>query len=101
MSATSAPAPDVTFVLDTYHHFEWPKSMLAAMKRDTKARGRLVIVDWYRRQNEVFDKWRIDAMQHLRLDVDGVIEEVEFHGWNHVDTLTSLDYQFFAVFTRR
>ncbi len=92
---------DVTFVLDTYHHFEWPKSMLAAMKRDTKARGRLVIVDWYRRQNGVFDKWRIDAMQHLRLDVDGVIEEVELHGWNHVDTLTFLDYQFFAVFTPR
>lgn len=40
---------DVTFVLDTYHHFEWPKTMLDAMKRDTKRDGRLVIVDWYRR----------------------------------------------------
>ena len=92
---------DVTFVLDTYHHFEWPKSMLDAMKRDTKTRGRLVIVDWYRRPNEIFDKWGIDAMQHLRLDVDGVIEEVERHGWNHVATLAFLDHQFFAVFTPR
>jgi predicted methyltransferase len=92
---------DVTFILDTYHHFEWPKSMLDAMKRDTKPRGRLVIVDWYRRPNEIFDKWGIDAMQHLRLDVDDVIDEVERQGWNHVDTLTFLDHQFFAVFTPR
>jgi hypothetical protein len=64
-------------------------------------RHRLVIVDWYRRPNEIFDKWGIDAMQHLRLDLDDVIDEVERQGWNHVDTLTFLDHQFFAVFTPR
>jgi protein-L-isoaspartate O-methyltransferase len=48
---------DVIFVLDSYHHFEWPRSMLDAMKRDMKAQGRLVIVDWCRRQNEIFEKW--------------------------------------------
>jgi ubiquinone/menaquinone biosynthesis C-methylase UbiE len=92
---------DVTFVLDAYHHFEWPKSMLDAMKRDTKPGGRLVIVDWYRRQNEILEKWGIDAMQHLRLDIDGVIEEIKSHGWNHVDTRKFLEHQFFAVFTPR
>ena len=40
-------------------------------------------------------------MQHVRLDVDGVIEEVTSHDWNHVDTRTFLDHQFFAVFTPR
>jgi ubiquinone/menaquinone biosynthesis C-methylase UbiE len=92
---------DVTFVLDTYHHFEWPKPMLDAMKRDTKPTGRLVIVDWYRRPNEIFQKWNIDAMQHLRLDVDGVIEEISQSGWKHVETRTFLDHQFFAVFVPR
>jgi predicted methyltransferase len=92
---------DVTFVLDAYHHFEWPKSMLDAMKGDTKTRGRLVIVDWYRQPNQIFEKWGIDAMQHLRLDVDGVVEEIKRHGWNHVGTQTFLDHQFFAVFTPR
>ena len=92
---------DVTFVLDAYHHFEWPKAMLEAIKRDTKADGRLVIVDWYRRQNEIFDKWGVNAMQHLRLDIDGVIDEIETHGWTHVDTRRFLDHQFFAVFTPR
>jgi hypothetical protein len=60
-----------------------------------------VIVDWYRRQNEIFDKWGVNAMQHLRLDIDGVIDEIETHGWTHVDTRRFLDHQFFAVFTPR
>jgi hypothetical protein len=75
--------------------------MLDAMKRDTKPSGRLVIVDWYRRPNEVFQKWGIDAMQHLRLDVDGVVEEISQAGWKHVETKTFLDHQFFAVFVPR
>lgn len=92
---------DVTFVLDAYHHFEWPRRMLEVMKGDTKPGGRLVIVDWYRRQNEVFDFWKIDAMKHLRLDLDGVIEEIEAQGWDHVETQKFLDYQYFVVFRSR
>ena len=92
---------DVTVVLDVYHHFEWPKPMLDAMKRDMKPRGRLVIVDFYRRQNDVFDRWKIDAAKHLRLDMDGVINEIASHGWRHVDTRKFLDYQYFVVFTPR
>ncbi len=92
---------DVTFVLDAYHHFEWPSRMLEVMKGDTKPNGRMVIVDFYRRQNEVFDSWKIDAMKHLRLDLDGVIKEIEAHGWDHVDTRKFLDYQYFVVFRPR
>jgi predicted methyltransferase len=94
-------ACDVAFVLDTYHHFEWPAPMLDAMKRDLAPGGRLVIVDWYRRPNTIFDKLGIDPADHMRLDLDGVVEEVTRNGWNHVDTRTFLEYQFFAVFTPR
>ncbi len=75
--------------------------MLDAMKRDSKRGGQLVIVDWYRRPNPIFDTWKIDVMKHVRLDADGVIDEIEAHGWNHVDTRTFLEHQFFAVFTPR
>lgn len=92
---------DVTFVLDVYHHFEWPTTMLEVMKRDTKAAGRLVIVDWYRRPNPIFDMWKLDPMKHLRLDADGVVAEIVAHGWKHVDTRRFLDHQFFAVFEPR
>jgi ubiquinone/menaquinone biosynthesis C-methylase UbiE len=90
---------DLTFVLDAYHHFEWPRPMLEAMKGDTKPDGRLVIVDFYRRQNHVFDRWGIDAMKHVRLDVDAVVEEVSAHGWRHEETRRFLELQYFAVFT--
>ena len=92
---------DVTFVLDTYHHFEWPKPMLDAMKNDTKPAGRLVVVDWYRRPNPVFEKWKIDPAKHIRLDLDAVIAEIEAHGWDHVETRTFLDHQYFVVFKPR
>ena len=92
---------DVTFVLDVYHHLEWPKPMLDAMKADTKPDGRMVVVDWYRRPNPVFDRWKIDAMQHIRLDLDDVVEEIESHGWDHVETRTFLDHQYFVVFKPR
>ena len=72
-----------------------------AMKRDTKASARLVIVDSYRRQNEIFSGWGIDAMKHLRLDLDGVVEEIKSFGWVHVDTRRFLDHQFFLVFGPR
>lgn len=92
---------DVTFVLDAYHHFEWPKPMLDAMKRDTKPGGRLVIVDWYRRQNEIFTQWGIDPLKHLRLDLDGVVAEITAQGWDHVETRRFLDHQYFVVFRPR
>ena len=94
-------ACDVAFVLDAYHHFEWPEPMLAAMAKDLKPGGRLIIVDWDRKQNEIFDRWGIDAKQHLRLDREGVVREIESLGWRKVDSRSILDHQFFLVFEPR
>jgi ubiquinone/menaquinone biosynthesis C-methylase UbiE len=92
---------DVAFVLDAYHHFEWPKPMLDAIAGDLKPGGRLVIVDFHRRQNPWFDRWGIDANKHLRLDRDGVIAELEDYGWKLVDSRNFLEQQYFLVFQRR
>jgi ubiquinone/menaquinone biosynthesis C-methylase UbiE len=92
---------DIAFVLDAYHHFEFPQPMLEAMAKDLKPDGRLIIVDWYRRPNPVFARWKIDAEQHLRLDRDGVIGEIERYGWKHVATEEFLDHQYFLVFRQR
>ena len=40
-------------------------------------------------------------MQHMRLDLDGMITEVESHGWKHADTRTFLEYHYFVVFVPR
>jgi ubiquinone/menaquinone biosynthesis C-methylase UbiE len=92
---------DVAFVLDAYHHFEWPEPMLAAMAKDLKPDGRLIIVDWRLKQNEIFDRWGINAKQHLRLDRDGVVREIESHGWKNVDERSFLEHQYFLVFEPR
>jgi ubiquinone/menaquinone biosynthesis C-methylase UbiE len=89
---------DVAIVLDTYHHFEWPTPMLEAMAKDLKSDGRLVIIDFYRKQNPLFDKLGIDSKHHLRLDRDEVIAEIEKHGWRYLESRAFLPYQYFLVF---
>jgi ubiquinone/menaquinone biosynthesis C-methylase UbiE len=92
---------DVALVLDAYHHFEWAAPMLEAIKRDVKPGGRLIIIDFYRKQNELFERSGIDALKHLRLDLEDVIREVNSHGWSHLETRRFLPFQYFAVFTPR
>lgn len=89
---------DVAVVLDVYHHFEWPAPMLDAIAKDLKSDGRLVIIDFYRKQNPLFDRYGINAKQHLRLGRDEVIAEIEQHGWRHLESRDFLPYQYFLVF---
>jgi ubiquinone/menaquinone biosynthesis C-methylase UbiE len=91
---------DVAFILDAYHHFEWPRPMLHAIAGDLKPNGRLVIVDFFRRQNQWFDLWGVDAQKHLRLDRDEVVREIESLGWKLVDSRSFLEHQYFLVFER-
>lgn len=88
---------DIAFVLDAYHHFEWPQQMVDSIEHDLKPNGRLVIVDWYRRQNPVFDRWGVDAAQHVRLDRDDVVKELQGYGWRHVESRNFLEHQYFIV----
>ena len=69
---------DAVLVLDTYHHFDYPEKMLAGIARGLKPDGRLFIVDYYKRPNAMPGQ---DAVQHIRLDVDGVVKEVEANGF--------------------
>ena len=92
---------DVAFILDAYHHFEWPTPMLDSIATDMKPNGRLVVVDFYRKQNPLFERWGVDAQKHFRLDRDGVIQEIEKHGWRLADSRPFLEHQYFLVFKRR
>jgi len=65
---------DEALVLDVYHHFDYPAEMLAGIHKSLKPGGKLVIVDYYRRQGAMPDG---RAMTHIRADVDQVIKEAE------------------------
>lgn len=53
---------DVFFICDTYHHFEYPKTTLASIRRSLKADGHLIVIDFER----VPGKSRGWTMGHVR-----------------------------------
>ena len=67
-------ALDIVMVLDVYHHFDYPEKMLAAIHKSLKPDGKLVVVEYYKRQ-EAMPGGR--ALTHIRLDMPDVIKEVE------------------------
>jgi len=67
-------AVDIVLALDVYHHFDYPEKMLAAIHKSLKPGGKLVIVEYYKRQ-EAMPAGR--ALTHIRLDMADVIKEIE------------------------
>jgi ubiquinone/menaquinone biosynthesis C-methylase UbiE len=65
---------DEILVLDVYHHFDYPEKMLAALHKDLKPGGKLVVVEYYKTQ-EAMPGGR--ALTHIRLNKPDVIKEIE------------------------
>ncbi len=59
---------DVALALESYHHWNYPEKMLAALHRELRDGGRLVIVDYYKRPDAMPGG---RAVQHIRLDDGG------------------------------
>ena len=71
-----ASAVDRILVLDVYHHFDYPDKMLANIARSLKPGGRLMIVDFYKK----------DRGDHVRLEREDVIKEIESNGYRLVSS---------------
>lgn len=69
---------DLVFVLDAYHHFDYPAEMLGHIARALKPDGRLAIADFYRHRRGPQDK---DMSKHVRADKDEVLREIEGNGY--------------------
>jgi len=89
---------DVVLALDTYHHWNYPEKMLAALHRALRAGGRLVVVDYYKRPDAMPGG---GAMQHIRLDDADVIKEIQA---NHFRLISEHEHtkgsQYMAIFER-
>lgn len=68
---------DIAFVCDTYHHFEYPISMLASVRDALRDGGELVIVD-FRKIPGLSSPW---VMGHVRANRDAVVAEIENAGF--------------------
>ena len=89
---------DVALALDSYHHWNYPEKMLGALHRELRPRGRLVLVDYFKRPDAMPGG---RAMQHIRLDEPDVIKEVEA---NHFRLVSQHEHikgsQYMAVFEK-
>ena len=91
---------DIILMLDVYHHVDYPAKVLASLKKALKPGGRLVVVEYYKRP-EAMPGGR--ALEHIRLDEDDAIREIEENGFNHLsrsfaaDTRINIDCRFNSV----
>lgn len=89
---------DLILALDTYHHFDYPGEMLDAFSRALKPGGRLAIVDFYKRPNAMPNG---NAVNHIRIDYDDVVREVESHGYRLIEKSDHIpDSQYMALFRK-
>jgi ubiquinone/menaquinone biosynthesis C-methylase UbiE len=97
-TARSAGLPDASidlaFITDTYHHFEYPASMLASIHSALRAGGRLILID-FRRDPRHNPPW---IMQHVRAGKDTVILEVQAAGFRFLEEKPLLRSNYFLVF---
>jgi ubiquinone/menaquinone biosynthesis C-methylase UbiE len=97
---TNLPAHsvNVAMILDAYHHFDFPGEMLESIALGLKKGGRLVLVDFYKRPEAMPGG---NAMQHIRIDFDDVVKEVESHGFKFVEKKEQIPgSQYLAIFER-
>ena len=96
--STQLPAEsiDIIFICDTYHHFEYPQSMLASIYRALHKNGQLVIID-FRKQPGVSSGW---VMSHVRANKEDVIKEVETAGFKLIEQPELLRDNFFLKFIK-
>lgn len=99
--ATDAMLPlasvDIAFVCDTYHHFEFPKQMLASIHRGLKPNGALIIVDYERKAGQS-SAW---VMEHVRADKAVVIREIEAAGFRLAEDRLLMQTNYFLRFVKR
>jgi len=85
---------DLILVVDTYHHFEDRREYLAKLGRALEPGGRLVIIDYFKRELPVGP-----PVEH-KIAREEVLKEVEAAGFKLIDEPSFLPYQYFLIFER-
>jgi SAM-dependent methyltransferase len=87
---------DFAFVCDTYHHFEYPQSTLASIKKALKPGGEFVVID-FKRIEGVTRPWLMD---HVRAGQEVFQSEIEKAGFQFVEEVQvpGLEENYFMKF---
>ena len=90
---------DAILVLDVYHHFDFPDTMLGHLRDSLHSDGKLYIVDYYKRPEAMPNN---RAVEHIRLDEDDVIKEIEGYGFKLVSQHEHIPKsQYMAIFEKK
>jgi len=87
---------DMAFVCNTYHHFEYPQSMLASIHRALRQGGSLIVID-YRKQPGISSSW---VMSHVRSGKQSAIQEIEQAGFKLDSESAILKENYFLRFVK-
>jgi len=91
-----AESIDLAFAVDTYHHFEYPKSMLVSIHKALRSGGRLIVID-FRKHPGKSSNW---VMGHVRANKNKVIEEITSAGFAQIDDKPFLRVNYFLEFRK-
>jgi ubiquinone/menaquinone biosynthesis C-methylase UbiE len=73
---------DIVFVQDVYHNFNNPEKMLAAFNKALRPEGKLIIVEYYKRESAMPDG---KALTRIRLDLPEMIKELEANHFHLIE----------------
>lgn len=97
-----ADSLEAVLVLDVYHHFDYPEAMLEHIRDSLLSDGKLVIVEYFKREGAMNNPDPDFALRHIRLDQDGLIQEVESNGFRLVSKHDLVQKsQYLAVFEKK
>jgi len=89
-------------VLDVYHHFDYPEAMLEHIRDSLLSDGKLVIVEYFKRPGAMRNSDPNFALQHIRLDQDDLVKEVEANGFRLVSKHDLVPKsQYIAIFAKK
>jgi predicted methyltransferase len=94
--ALPAGSIDLAFVCDTFHHFEYPQTMLHSIHRALRPGGTLVIID-FRRVPGYSSPW---VLRHVRTGREAVSKEVEAAGFRLLEAPDVLRTNYFLRFEK-
>ena len=83
---------DLVFICDVWHHVEQQESYLAHLRRALKPGGRLVMIDFHKRDLPV------GPPVEMKIARDDLVRQVEGAGWTLVQEHDILPYQYFLEF---
>jgi predicted methyltransferase len=97
-----ADSLEAVLALDVYHHFDYPEAMLEHIRDSLLSDGKLAIVEYFKRPGAMPGTDPNRAVEHIRLDQDDLIHEVEANGFRLVSKRDLIPRsQYIAIFEKK